>query len=510
MSSARLPPPAYYYLQASKNEDGEDDEDLYDSNGTLITSDYLNDVVAQSMSNLYRVLYDSKDNPLYKCNECDTILRNTGHLVGHIAVHTGENPYVCHLCQRPFSNSTRLKLHLKVHCIMKPQPGLTVTRVSRLSPHGPPTATTSIPNLEISVKNDDSTAKWRCIECGDNFPKIKLYQHMKQHLMEKNIFVEKTHSCVRCGVTFDKTQALQRHSDECTGEVSEITKGRHYINSEVELVPLRKPDSDSDVNPIEANPILSGLLMRERSELPAAGMMASSDHEEQRPMSESWRSPEGLPGDATPDAGFVISSVATVDEKFLESLAQMELQARTPEPDEVPETETEPEKLLSSSDDNIPTCGICGKAFNEPFGLRQHMRIKHANTKPYKCPECKKSFSQERYMLIHLRIHISARPFICIVCYKTFTRAAGLHGHMASHAHDTIQCIECSQVTFSVQNYARHIDSCHPNFCHRLDQIKLDKPEHERFRFLRQLLAQSLVAIADSQAPPDTGASGQT
>ncbi|XP_050089554.1 zinc finger protein 7-like [Anopheles aquasalis] len=495
---SKLPAPSYYYVQPSTTGDGEDDEDLYDSNGTLITSEYLNDAVAKSLSDKYTLLYDSTDCPIYKCNECDTILRSTGHLVGHIAVHTGENPYSCSLCQRAFSNSTRLKLHLKVHCIIRASTGLTVTRIRKPSPAR--ITITTEQESPPSPGETDPDRTFSCIECSESFPKDKLYHHMKQHLKEKNIFDKKGHDCSRCGTVFDKTTSLLRHAEECTGERAfDVGSDSIKVSSEVELVPIRRPEPGGDTNPIDANPILSGLLMREQC--PPGGplsLIATNESEQQLPATGKQAVETAASQTTTgfkSDAGFVISSVATVDEQFLENLAQMELQSRTPELEEMEEPTLEP---AVTHDDSLLVCTICGRSFDEPFGLRQHLRIRHSDKKPFKCPECKKRFTEERIMLIHLRVHVSSQPFICIVCYKTFTRAAALNGHLSCHSHESINCIECSAVTISVQKYARHIEVKHPKFHERLQAIRMKRPEYERSLFLRRMLEQSIGVIVQS------------
>uniref|UniRef100_A0A182S9U7 C2H2-type domain-containing protein n=1 Tax=Anopheles maculatus TaxID=74869 RepID=A0A182S9U7_9DIPT len=511
--------PAYYYLQPSKNGDEEAEEELYDSNGTHITSDYLNDVVAESMSDKYTVLQDPSDIPQYKCNECEKILPNTGHLIAHIVVHTGANPYLCSLCQRSFANSTRLKLHLKTHCIKKLHPGLTVTRITKSTPPATAIPSTSMEENLDRTSPTTNTATFRCIECDQTLPKDILYRHMKQHLQEKNIFAQKPHKCGHCGEAFAKSATLEQHQEACQASSIKVT-------SEVDLVPISKQDScDSFKKQITSNPILSGLLMKESQEPPVSVTTIEVDHQAeshtdgteenavQNCLQEELQAPEEVKSEqavqpindgdsvvqnSSPGIGFVISSVATVDQQFLENLAQMELQARSPELEEMPEDDTESLAAPATASGTLPgynlvtstTCGLCGKSFGEKFGLRQHMRIMHADTKPFKCPECRKRFTKENTLLIHLRVHISNRPFMCIICYKTFTRATALNGHLSSHSHVALKCFSCEATLPSVQKYAQHIETNHPQFPEVLYRIRAEKPEHERTKLLRRLLLQ--------------------
>ncbi|XP_025842317.2 zinc finger protein with KRAB and SCAN domains 4-like [Vulpes vulpes] len=104
-------------------------------------------------------------------------------------------------------------------------------------------------------------------------------------------------------------------------------------------------------------------------------------------------------------------------------------------------------------------CSLCGKAFRRNSHLLRHRRI-HAdknvqdpergetweyqgrgegqwenNKAPvsYKCTECERSFTQNRSLLEHHKIHTGEKPFQCDTCGKGFTRTSYLVQHQRSH-----------------------------------------------------------------------------
>ncbi len=42
-----------------------------------------------------------------------------GHLKTHELIHSGDKPYICEMCQKAYSRSGRLKIHLRTHVTIK-------------------------------------------------------------------------------------------------------------------------------------------------------------------------------------------------------------------------------------------------------------------------------------------------------------------------------------------------------------------------------------------------------
>ena len=56
----------------------------------------------------------------YKCKECTKPYNQILNLKNHYRSHTGEKPYQCKFCNRSFSHPTPLKVHIRTHTGERP------------------------------------------------------------------------------------------------------------------------------------------------------------------------------------------------------------------------------------------------------------------------------------------------------------------------------------------------------------------------------------------------------
>lgn len=86
-------------------------------------------------------------------------------------------------------------------------------------------------------------------------------------------------------------------------------------------------------------------------------------------------------------------------------------------------------RMIHSDDHN---CFVCKEFIKNRFQFMGHVR-KHMCPKPFRCPDCDRTFPSSRETKLHQRVHSDDRPFMCTECGKAFKQLTTLRDHEVVH-----------------------------------------------------------------------------
>lgn len=120
--------------------------------------------------------------------------------------------------------------------------------------------------------------------------------------------------------------------------------------------------------------------------------------------------------------------------------------------------------LRSHVGDKPHSCGVCGRGFSRIDHLQSHaLTHTKAKTVPgeYTCTECQKVFRSPWLLKRHTTIHSAESSFTCSICSKRFTGSTRLKQHMVTHEEKQHRCEICAK-TFSFERFLMiHLKKCH-------------------------------------------------
>ena len=102
-------------------------------------------------------------------------------------------------------------------------------------------------------------------------------------------------------------------------------------------------------------------------------------------------------------------------------------------------------------------CSECGKSFNNPSNLRQHVK-RHLNLKEFACHLCPGKYSCKASLESHILSHSGIKPHSCGICASSFTKGSSLKKHIRT-IHEGIKpysCDACSMKFNSSEVKTKH------------------------------------------------------
>ncbi|KAM4728605.1 uncharacterized protein FYW61_011528 [Anableps anableps] len=110
-----------------------------------------------------------------------------------------------------------------------------------------------------------------------------------------------------------------------------------------------------------------------------------------------------------------------------------------------------PKKFMTTwkANQSVYICSLCNKSFLRLSQLEEHKtthQAAHQTSKPFRCLECGKSFTQKTRLKTHQRVHTGERPFSCGICGKKFSRQDNCLRHERFHSGlKPFSCRQCGK-----------------------------------------------------------------
>ncbi|XP_076087864.1 uncharacterized protein LOC143058275 [Mytilus galloprovincialis] len=138
----------------------------------------------------------------YTCGLCNKSFTWSGGLRDHLKIHTGERPHTCKFCSKTFPDTSKLKNHQRIHTGEKPHVCKTCGKGFIESG-----------KLKRHMRTHTGEQPYKCDLCDKRFNVISnLNKHMTIHSGDK------PYVCNICGRGFSQNTNLKSHSRIHTGE----------------------------------------------------------------------------------------------------------------------------------------------------------------------------------------------------------------------------------------------------------------------------------------------------
>ncbi|XP_075238215.1 uncharacterized protein LOC142334237 isoform X2 [Lycorma delicatula] len=404
---------------------------------------------------------ESGEKRRFSCKRCNVVCSSRYGLTEHLRKHTGDRPFSCTQCNHSFKRMMGLRKHQQsIHGA----PGLKQFKCPECK-----LISTNLGNVVRHYLVVHRTL--RRFICSVCLAQYSQNQELKTHVSAKhNVTIDNINSREKksiCEIYVlphfdpkDRTETIKRRLKEIVEQQKEKLEGLEKFitfiknstnndnlndNNETNF-PLSETSTSVtipvDVPSNSLNDKENNNIVKDVEESVLISGCDNSDLELHKSCPETWIS-------------FVLERPTIIcDEVCCNNSTSTSLLANNQENEQKTE---ETIKLSVIPDDIQWKCEICSKTFSEEKKLFRHFKI-HCNVKQYKCDRCEKSFHEQYNLVVHQRTHTGERPYICPACGKKIRYHKDLVDHFVSHSGEKkYSCGTCSKKFPRKRDCDRHM-----------------------------------------------------
>ncbi|XP_012273695.1 zinc finger protein 287-like [Orussus abietinus] len=377
---------------------------------------------------------DEEERPLIsrtqrqKCQHCIKTFATKLALQRHMTVHKHKTKlrYVCYMCDKQFSNVSKLKGHIRnSHDNVKSADEGSTEEIQGKLPEVPKASAglekDNTAQLEIA-KSDRRNLKFTCKVCSKQFAYQKTFlTHAKTHPEYKE-------------------ELLNGNTDRSAG----LNESLETLNR---FPSIRENDSEND------DVLPDGLQCKQCGKLFAT----------KRNLNRHVSMHSGLKFNCS-TCGKEFSRADKLKEHEQSKHKEEMFSPSEEEDDDDMDNENRANDGIDDrkKEKNRPhQCALCPKAFAQPQSLANHVerhkRVKDTQ-KRFLCEVCSKCFAQSSSLVAHMRTHTGVKPYVCNICSRAFTKSTYLQLHLRTHSGEKPYiCQYCSRAFARANTLARHI-----------------------------------------------------
>ena len=406
----------------------------------------------------------------HECEVCGRCFAIRSYLASHMKTHMKES-YFCSFCDKRFSSTETLKLHMPVHVVdnmlnleNKPEPGdedkISENVEGLLDENAKRTKAAKNKKSKKSKKDRDT----------EYFPSSKRRRKEKyiDDSFEQDEEFIKTDEYIQSAVAsnnekFKNLKHLNKSEIAGLGKEidSPVNKGmkQSTVASNSEKPSTAKNSSHNEIaEPGKNNDLSLNKMVKQSSDgemyikteaVDDEELLANEDTKDgvKQPVScglcnETFSDPEELNIHMEMHKETDTYTYTVDGKSFTVSLGPNFGSSSNKTPEKGKEKQSDSSTPISAGDTEEQEfkCHLCPKQYSRANSLKRHL-ILHTGEKPHACIHCDKKFALVSYLTEHMKMHTGGLPFRCKICHKQFNRYANMKVHMGVHDKEKQQTV---------------------------------------------------------------------